>query len=166
MRTGRKTYTERFDSCGIEESAKKVTTTAGNDVYINIYSMKNSIKVNISVFAKLAELSPAALKILNEICKQLEYNDVNVIIEVSKLAKTLGYNRVTVSDAVKELVNAKFIVRIVDTISNKNKHLFSPKMYALNTSLLYMGSNKVLYDKANHIIQQEQSSEALVFIDN
>lgn len=166
MKTGKRTYTERFDSCGIEESAKKVTTTLGNDVYINIYSMKDSIKVSVSLFSKILELSPAALKVLNEICKQLEYNDVNVIIEISKLSKILNYDRATVSRAVKELVDNKFIVRIVDTISDKNKHLWSSKMYGLNTSLLYRGSNRDLYNKAHHIVEQEKSNELLVFIDD
>lgn len=166
MKLGKKTYSNRFDTCGVEEGIKVIKDRYNNDACINIYSMKDSLKVNISLFTKILDLSPAALKVFNEICKQLEYNDVNVVIEVSKLSKLLNYDRTTISKAVKELVDSDFIVRIVDTVSNKNKHLWSPKMYGINTALFYKGSNKDLYDRANHIIKQEIANELLVFIDD
>lgn len=166
MKVGDNTYTGVYTDCGItDEGAKKQTTTDGDYAYINIYSMKDSIKVNITVFSKILELSPVALKVLNAICNKLEYNNVNVSIEINNLAKSLGHNRVTISNAVKELVEQDFIKNIKDNVKDRH-HLWKAKMYALNTSLIYKGSNKFLYERAHHLIEQQKSEELLVFIDD
>lgn len=167
MNTNKKSYSKRFNFCGIAmDEPRKVNDVTGKEFFVNVYSMQDSIKINKLLFQKMLNLSHAANAVLVDIIDRLEYNDVNTILEISKIATRLNYDRTTISKAVKELVDQEIIVRIVDTVSNKNKRLWSPKMYGLNTSLLYYGDNKFLYERANHIVEQEKHNFLLSFIDD
>lgn len=149
-------YEHDFKSSRIQDTAdgKMKTKYPKTIVY-----RENTITIGVELIMKFAYLSKDAIRVLDWVSKNLEYNSNRIFISPVELSRIYECDRKHLSAGIRQLINEKILIR-ANTLNAKYKSL-SDSCYVVNIDYMMKGNNRYMRDalkeEKNSIIRYENS---------
>lgn len=130
-----------FDLSGNEDTTIDDKSDKGQYYRKSISYMPDTIKIKKGIILKLREKSIQVSRVFDYITNHLRYNDNNIILNASTIAREYNDDRSNIHKAIKELVNMDIIRKVSDYIPNNT---LPKNTYEINFNYICNGNIKYI----------------------